>query len=185
MRATFVQFVCFSLLTMLASTRVSAAEIMRAGMWELTTTSELLKLVPQISPDQMRNLRAMAKQYGMEMPEINQGAATAKICVTPQMAQQNVMPELSQRYAGCETGNANRFGNHYSVDITCDSQQIRGKGSASGVFTTSESFAGKSSFDGVVQGMPITQTADTQGKWVSAVCNVGGSGSTGGKSLNR
>ena len=150
-------------------------------MWGLTTTSELLKLVPEISEDQMKNLRAMAKRYGVEMPEISQGAATAKVCVTPQMAQEDIMPDLNQQHAGCQTSNATRFGNYYSIDITCDSMQIRGKGSASGTFTTSESFVGKSSFDGVVQGVPVTQQADTRGRWIASACSMGSGGNTNNK----
>ncbi|MES2831652.1 MAG: DUF3617 domain-containing protein [Pseudomonadota bacterium] len=177
MRGFPVSFSCVVLMAMPLLAAAEAEKSMRPGMWEVTTTSELLKLASQIPPEQITNLRALAKQYGLEVPEINGGSATAKICVTPEMAQRNIMPELNQRYAGCESSNANRFGDHYSVDIRCESQQIRGKGSASGVFTTAENFVGKSSFDGVVQGMPVTQQAETRGRWVAATCpaDLGGS----------
>jgi len=165
----------------------SAEEKMRPGLWAVTTTSEMLKLVPQMSAEQVQSVRDVARQYGIDLPQISQQGVTANICVTPEMAQKNIMPELNQRYAGCETNNANRFGNLYSVDISCNGEQVRGKGSASGVFSNAESFAGKSTFDGVVQGMPVVQQAETRGKWIAASCGSSSSGNSKdmGKSQNR
>lgn len=142
----------------------------RPGLWEVTTTSDLLKLVPQMSPEQIQGLRDMAKRVGLEVPKIDQGAASTMLCITPDMAQRDVVPMLNQRQAGCQTSNATRVGNYYSVDLSCNSEQIRGKGSATGSFTTDEAFTGTSSFDGVVQGMPVTQQATTRAKWMAASC---------------
>ena len=69
----------------------NAAETpIRPGLWEITTTSMLLALVPQIPPEQMRQLTNLAKQYGLDLPRIENGAATSRICITQEMAEQEI-----------------------------------------------------------------------------------------------
>ena len=65
---------------------------MKPGLWEMSASSELLNLVEQIPPNQMQNLSNLAKQYGFDMPKIQNGAATSKVCITPEMAAQNIPP---------------------------------------------------------------------------------------------
>ena len=161
-----------AILTTCSIAQAAPGTSMRTGSWEVTTTSDLLKLVPQITPQQMSKLQDLARQYGVDMPRISEGAAIARVCVTPQMAQQDIMPDLNQTYAGCRTSSAGRTGNQYRVAISCDSDQIRGTGSASGTFDTNASFVGSSVFDGVVQGMPTTQRAQTTGRWIGPTCNT-------------
>lgn len=143
---------------------------MRPGLWEITTTSPLLKLAQQIPPDQMSGLLALAKQHGIEVPQMNNGAAVARVCVTPDMARQDILPDLNQTQAGCSSRNARRDGNNFSLDIACKSSRISGSGSAQGTLTTPETFTGNSQFRGTVQGMPVDQQAQTSGQWRSASC---------------
>lgn len=143
---------------------------MRPGLWEVSTTSPLLKLAPQISPDQMAKLRQLAGQYGVGMPDISSGAATGKVCVSPAMARQNILPGLDQTRSGCRSLNARRTGSHYQAEISCASANISGSGVAQGDFTTPETFTGRSKFAGTVQGMPVDEQAETSGRWISADC---------------
>ena len=143
---------------------------MRPGLWDVSTTSPLLKLVPQISPDQMAQLRQLAGQYGIGMPNISSGAVTGKVCVSPAMARANVMPGLEQARSGCRSQNARRSGSHYQVEVTCESENVSGSGRAEGDFKTPETFTGSSQFRGIVQGMPVDEHAETSGHWLSADC---------------
>ncbi len=143
---------------------------MRPGLWEVSTTSPLLKLVPQIAPDQMAALRQLAGQYGVGMPDISSGAATGKVCVSQAMARQNILPGLDQARSGCRSHDASRTGGHYEVKVTCDSANVSGSGAAQGDFTTPETFTGRSQFKGLVQGIPIDERAETRGQWISADC---------------
>ncbi len=158
----------------LAMTAAAAAppsgNAMRPGLWEVSTTSPLLKLVPQIAPDQMAALRQLASQYGVGVPDISSGAATGKVCVSPAMARQNILPGLDQARSGCRSHDASRTGGHYEVKVTCDSTNVSGSGAAVGDFTTPESFTGRSQFKGLVQGIPIDERAETSGRWISADC---------------
>ncbi len=80
MRKTlFTFFAGFLGLTSVAN----AAEInMRPGLWEITTASDLLWLAGQIPPDQMKNIQDMATEYGLELPQVNNGAAKSNACIT-------------------------------------------------------------------------------------------------------
>lgn len=155
----------------LSASNVFAAEHnMRPGLWEMTTTSDLLRLIPQISPDQMQNLMQLAKQNGFELPQIQNGAAISKVCITQEMANQKNLPIFVQNQAGCSPKNARRSGNKYSLDFVCTGSQLNGNGTASGTFTSAESFSGRSEFTGMAQGNPVNEHADVNGRWVSASC---------------
>lgn len=153
-----------------AAVPTSAETAMRPGLWEVSTTSPLLKLVPQISPDQMAKLRQLAGQYGVGMPDLSSGAATGKVCVSAAMAQQNLLPGLDQARSGCRSQNARRSGSHYQAEVSCSGDKISGSGVAQGDFTTPERFTGRSSFQGTVQGIAVDEHAETSGRWISADC---------------
>ena len=158
---------------LIISTAGAAAPVenaMRPGLWEVSTTSPLLKLAPQISPDQMAKLRQLAGQYGVGMPDISNGAATGRVCVSPAMARQNILPGLDQARSGCRSHNARRSGSHYQAEVSCAGDTISGSGIAQGDFTTPETFTGSSNFQGMVQGIPVDEHAQTSGRWISADC---------------
>ena len=53
-----------------AATANAAENNMRPGLWQITTTSDLLLLVPHLPPDQMQSIKDLASEYGLEMPQI-------------------------------------------------------------------------------------------------------------------
>lgn len=162
-------FVPFALM-MLASSAFPADNTMRPGLWEMTATSNLLSLVEQIPPDQMQGLSNLARQYGFDMPKIRNGAASSKVCITPEMAAQKIPPSLYDRQSGCEARNANRVGNHYSADLACASDEISGSGRSEATLDTPESFSGYTQFKGIVRGVPIDERANTGGRWIAPNC---------------
>ncbi len=151
----------------------NAAEFdMRPGLWEISTTSDLLLLAPAIPPDQMQNLRDLAKEYGMEMPQIENGAAISKVCITQEMAKQKTLPNFYQSETGCATKSTTRDGNSYKADFVCESAELKGNGIAEGHLTSAESFSGQTRFTGTAQGAPVNEKADVTGKWMSASCGA-------------
>lgn len=159
-----------------SSFMVSAANVtednLRPGLWQITTSSDLLWLAPQISPERMRELQDLAEQYGVEMPQIQMGEATSKVCITQEMAEQQKFPIFYQSELGCETRNATRDGNKYRLDFACSGPELKGKGNAEGTITSSESFSGRTHFDGEAQGVPVNEYADISGRWVDASCGM-------------
>ncbi len=154
----------------LASAAHAAENNMRPGLWEMSTSSDLLRLVPQIPPEQMQNLMNLARQNGFELPQIQNGAASSRTCVTQAMAQQKNLPGFYQNQAGCTVKNASHSGNQYHVDFVCDSASLQGNGMAEGTFTSPERFSGRTQFNGVVQGNPVNEHADISGRWLGAGC---------------
>jgi hypothetical protein len=143
----------------------------RPGLWEVSATSALLALVPQIPADQMARLRGLARQHGFDMPKIENGAASSRICITPEMAAQNTMPDLYQQQSGCTSRNAVRDGARYAMDVRCDGPRVRGTGRAEGMLEGPERFSGTSSFDGTIDGTPVREQAQTSGRWIAASCS--------------
>ena len=142
----------------------------RPGLWEISATNDLLALAPQIPSDQMEKLRGLARQHGFDMPKIENGAASSRICITPEMAAQNTMPDLYQQQSGCTTRNAVRNGARYSMDISCSGGQVRGSGRSEGMLESPERFSGTTTFNGAVQGNPVNEQAQVSGRWVAASC---------------
>lgn len=142
----------------------------RAGLWEVSATSDLLALVPQIPSDQMAKLRGIARQHGFDMPTLENGAATSRICITPEMAAQNTMPDLYQQQSGCASRNAVRNGARYSMEVACSGPRVKGTGRAEGVLESAERFSGTTTFNGTVDGNPIDERAHTSGRWIAASC---------------
>lgn len=149
----------------------TAAEInMRPGLWEIRTSSDLLLLAPHIPEDQMQNIKDLAKDYGVDMPEIESGAAISKTCITQEMANQKTMPQFYQNETGCVSKKASRNGNNYQVDFSCNGADLQGKGTASGQLTSAVSFVGQTRFIGTAQGNAVNEKADISGKWLDASC---------------
>ena len=155
---------------LLAATTNAAENNMRPGLWQITTTSNLLLLVPHIPADQMQGIKDLAKDYGLDMPQIENGAAISQTCITQAMADQKTLPNFYNAQLGCSSKNATRSGNHYKTDFVCTSADLKGSGTAEGTITYPEAFTGQTSFIGTAQGNPVNEQADINGKWLNASC---------------
>ena len=164
--------ILLSISLLLAASSASSAEsgTIRPGLWELTTTSLLLALVPQIPADTMQKLTSLAKQHGFDMPQVQNGAARSKVCITPEMTEQEIPAYFHQTQLGCSAQNTTRTGSIYRTELVCANAQFKGNGTAEGTFTSPESFSGQTQFNGVFQGNPFDEHADVTGRWVSASC---------------
>lgn len=165
--------IVLTLVSPLSASIANAAEFnMRPGLWQIATTSDLLWLAPQIPPDQMQNIKDLAKEYGVEMPQIENGAAISSACITQEMANQKTLPSFYQTELSCTSKNATRIGNNYKVDFSCNSAELKGNGTAEGTITSPESFSGQTHFKGEAQSNPVNERADISGKWINASCGT-------------
>jgi len=155
----------------LLSTIANAAETnMRPGLWEISTTSDFLLLAPHLTVDQMESVKDLVKDYGLDFPNIKNGTATAQACLTQEMVNKKTLPNFYQAQLGCNSKDANRNGNNYKADFICDSQTLKGNGTATGTITNPEAFLGQTKFTGKARGNPVSEKADIIGKWVNASC---------------
>ena len=162
---------CLSLLSISVATH-AADQPLRPGTWNISASSDLLSLVDQVPPDQRRHLGNLAKQYGFVMPDIKDGAASSRVCVTPDMAVKNELPTSYHRQSGCETRNAKRVGNQFTADLFCDGDQIKGQGRVDAILTNPETFTGTSTFKGLVHGVAVDEKATTSGRWIADSCST-------------
>ncbi|MDP1765410.1 MAG: DUF3617 domain-containing protein [Methylotenera sp.] len=163
-------FVFVSITLLFLPVANSAETNMRPGLWEITTTSDLLWLVPKIPQDQMDSLKDFAKEYGFDIPKIQNGAATSSTCITQEMANQKTPPDFYQNQMGCTAKNVIHSDNKYRLDFVCTNTQLKGSGSAEGTFLSAESFKGKTQFKGFAQGNSVNEKADISGQWINASC---------------
>jgi Protein of unknown function (DUF3617) len=171
--------ISLTIITPLFASTANAAETnIRAGLWQITTTSDLLLLAPHIPPDQMQNVKDIATEYGLEMPQIENGAAISQTCITQQMADTKTLPNFYNEQLGCTSQNVNpgknptRNGNNYKTDFVCTSTELKGNGTAAGTITSPEAFTGQTNFTGTAQGNPVNERADINGKWMNASCGA-------------
>lgn len=157
---------------LLADTTYAAENNLRPGLWQITTTSDLLRLAPHLPPDQMQSIKDLAKEYGLDMPQIENGAAISQTCITQEMANQKTLPHFYNEQLGCTSKNASRNGNNYKIDFVCASADLKGSGTAEGTITTPENFTGQTNFSGEAQGSPVNERADISGKWVNTSCGA-------------
>jgi hypothetical protein len=157
---------------MLATAASQAPHNMRPGLWEVTTTSDLLQLMPQLQPDQMRQLEDLGRRYGLEIPRLQNGAAVSQVCITPEMAASRTPPNFYNSQSGCAATNLTRSGDTYRTDLVCNGAQVRGTGKAEGRFIDAEHFEGRAEFRGEVQGTPVTDRSDISGRWMAENCGT-------------
>lgn len=144
----------------------------RPGLWEIATRSDLLSLVPHIPPEHMQQLHNLAKRHGIKLPKIENNAVASKICITDEMARQEIPTYLYEYRSGCTVQNAIRTGNRYRLELTCANKHFQGTGSAQGTFATPESFTGTTEFESTVGAAPLFATAEIQGHWVNEHCTA-------------
>ena len=161
-----------SICQLFAATANAAETNMRAGLWQITTSSDLLLLVPHIPADQMQGIIDIATEYGLEMPQIENGAAITQTCMTQQMVDEQTLPNFYNAQLGCSSKNATRNGNNYKTDFVCNSEDLKGNGIAQGTFTSSQTFTGITNFTGTADGNPVNEQADINGKWLNASCGA-------------
>lgn len=149
-----------------AAAAVQAAGQMKPGLWEMTMKSEAMKNMPKIPPEQMEQMR----QMGMNVPQMQDGGMVTKVCISKEMAEREQPPQMTGMESGCETRNYQRKGSSYSFDIVCDSDNMKGEGTAKGSFRGNESFNSTYDFKGTAKGKPLSQHHESSGKWINAAC---------------
>lgn len=157
---------------LMISTTSLATNTIRPGLWKITTTSNLLAMVPHIPSQQMQQITSLVEQYGLQMPQIRNDAIISNVCITQQMANQEVPTHFYESQSGCSVKNAIKTGNRYKADLSCTNTQFQGIGVAEGYFSNPEHFTGQTEFDSVVQGMPVFATVETSGRWIEETCTM-------------
>ncbi len=143
-----------------------AAGKMKPGLWEMSMRSDALQNIPKIPPEQIAKMKAM----GVQVPNIQGGAMIHQVCISKEMAEQD-QPQLTQNnHSMCKPQNMNQSGNSYTMDLICESPELKGIGTVRGIFKGGENIQSVYDFKGTSHNRPISQHMETTGKWLSADC---------------
>jgi len=120
----------------------------------------------------MQNVKELANENGLDVAQIENGAAISQACISKEMSLQKMLPNFYQSQLGCSSKNPNRNGNNYKVDFMCTSKELKGNCTAVGTFTSAETFTGHTHFVGEAQGRPVNEKALNIGKWLNDNCGT-------------
>ena len=143
-----------------------AAGKMKPGLWEMSIKSDAMKSMPKMSPEQMEQMKKM----GINMPLMEDGAIKTKVCISKEMAEQDPTNTVSQYHSKCTTKNVVQNGNDYSMDLICDTPDLKGVGMVKGSFNGSDTVHSSYDFKGTSQNHPVNHHTETTGKLLSSDC---------------
>lgn len=143
-----------------------AAGKMKPGLWEMSMQSDAIKAMPKMPPAQMEQMKKM----GIKMPMMQDGAMKTSVCISKEMAEQNHPAAMQKNQAGCKPQNIAQSGNDFSMELICDSPELKGIGTIRGSYNGSDSVRSTYDFKGTSHNNPVTQHMETTGKWLSPDC---------------
>lgn len=167
---------CLVVLLPLASTAAWAQKV-TPGLWENSMTmksggaemdaamARMKDEMARMSPEQRKMMEDMMARQGVGIGSAGK-AVTAKVCITPEMASRDEMP---QHDGNCRQTSKERSGNTVRFKFTCT-----GKEAASGegeyTFVSDKQHKGRTVVNTTVKGKPERMEMEHSGKWLAADC---------------
>jgi hypothetical protein len=146
-----------------AGAAISAARI-QPGLWRISTTLDMGQAMPQLTPQEIAQMRAM----GVQLPAPGQ-PMISEVCVTAAQAALDTPPNLERTQSGCAAQNVKNAGNKVSSDIVCTGR-IQGKGVMETTYSGMTHYQGTYNFNGTAEGRPQSVKSAFSANFVSANC---------------
>jgi len=163
-----------------------SAQTIKPGLWEITSkmAGAADPRMLEMRKAQMANMAAMKKQFDSMPPEqrksmeammakmgqINQmnedGGMTAKMCVTPEMANRHTL--TAQQREGCTNDRTPLVGGVMKVTFSCIKPKMHGEGTVTLSGDTAYTMDMKMVTEHDGKSMPTSMS--TKGKWLGANC---------------
>lgn len=137
---------------------------LKPGLWSLSVQmAQDLELDPELV-EQMR-------QMGLNLPQRATPAPNVyALCITPEQARAQRLPDLHDPGTGCTGRNLVRNGDRASGDLQC-SGMLQGTGRVQILLTGPQSFTGDAAFRGASQeGLPLDLRGQLAGSWRAPDC---------------
>lgn len=134
----------------------------KAGLWNVTTTMNMAMSLPPAALAQM-------KASGMKMP----GARTvaSQMCMTQAEVDAGVPPAMHDRSMDCDTHVTSQTASSMTADMVCRGR-MNGTGHTQIAYKGNEHYAGSYSFNGAMEGQPISNSMTFRGDWLKADCGA-------------
>ena len=153
-----------ALVAIVALPLVALASHGKAGLWKITSTMHMAGMqMPQLSPEQMAQMKAM----GMHMPMGN--TFTTQHCVTEAQAKADAPPSGQRADAGCKTTNVKVSPHKMTADSVCNGR-MKGEGHFTVTYENPDHYTGQMNFKGTMEGRPADMSTTYEGTWISADC---------------
>jgi hypothetical protein len=156
------------------STAAGAAETLRPGLWETTSTlsstdpqtqaamSQVQKRLAGMSPAQRQSLQGMLKQHGVRADLDSGGAIRSRVCMTREMIAKQALPV---QQGECTQHATTLSPTHVKVAFNCTKPAVSGEGDVT-VDDPTHYHAHLTATTAGGQAM----TAEATGAWVGADC---------------
>jgi hypothetical protein len=156
------------------------AQSTKPGLWEIQhkmggnpemdkAMAEMQKQLAAMPPEQRKMMQDMMAKQGGGMPTMGAGGAMAmKVCITPEMAARNDMPQQTE--GDCTTTITSRSGSTLKMKFVCTKPPSSGEGTYT--FKGDTAYTMQMTMSSQHQGKPQNMTMDGQGKWLSADCGA-------------
>jgi hypothetical protein len=162
---SFVRIIAIVIGLSFLSSPASAADKMKPGLWEVIMQSDEMRKMPQLTPEQLEQMRSA----GVHVPDAQPEGVITKICITREMSESGSMP-MAQNESDCQAKNYRRKENLYSIDVICKGPNIEGKGKVNGKLDNAEKFTSTYQFKGMAHGKPFMHRHERTGKWLNENC---------------
>lgn len=165
--------------TLFLSHPALAADTMRPGLWEITSTvksgnsqtmaamAEAQKQMAAMNPEQRKMIEAMMAKQGVGMSMGGDGSVKVTYCVTQEMAARRELPTGQQ---GQCSSTSTPTANGMNVSFTCANPPSSGNGQVT--LAGDSAFATTMNVTSSARGKPETMTVDGSGRWLSADCGA-------------
>jgi hypothetical protein len=145
-------------------TALPAAVQLKPGLWSLSVQmAQDMELDPELV-EQMRQMGLQLPQRAAPPPNVYD------LCITPQQAVAQRLPDIHDASTGCTGRNLVRSGDRATGDLSCNGMLVGG-GKVQLLLTGPGAFTGEAFFRGSSQeGLPLDLRGDLQGVWTAADC---------------
>ena len=172
---TLSRLLCTSLLLGVASSAL--AQSTKPGLWEIETRmggnpqmdqamAQMQQQMANMPPAQRKMMEDMMAQQGVNLGVGKGGGMTVKMCITPEMAARQEMPNPSD--GDCKTQIGPRTGDTMKMSFVCTDPPSSGEGTYT--------FRGDTGYDMKMRvktrhdGKPMNTTMEGKGRWLGADC---------------
>lgn len=156
------------------------AQSMKPGLWEINNKmssgngqleqamAEMHKQMAAMPAAERKTMEEMMARQGVNVSGAAGGAMLVKMCVTPRMAAQNMVP--MQQQGDCTQHRSALAGNAMKMSFTCTKPPSRGEGQIA--FTGDTGYSMKMTVTAGAAGRGETMQIDATGKWLGADCGA-------------
>jgi hypothetical protein len=155
----------------------ASAQSTKPGLWEIShrlsgnaqidqAMAQMQQQMAAMPPEQRKMMEEMMARQGMAMPKSAGGAMALQVCITPEMAARQELPQPAE--GDCSTKVTSRSGNSMGMRFECKNPPSSGEGTYT--FKGDNAYSFKMTMKTVQNGKAETVQMDGQGKWLSASC---------------